>query len=255
MKTYVFSGRVIPERDALTISNPVPFKLSIPGTKSPLNGTANIQSSQISVTISDPEGVDIYTLKNYVQDGIRVLVDSFGYLIGGGFDIEFDHAVDNEGNQTVFRVVMKELFESRNERPFSQENLAAFFILVSNSPQLCMALSNLRESIRSPSDTGFHCFRAIESLRQHFVTKEDKEKIDSWRRMNLTLRLDESWTKKLDTMSFTDLSQAQRHGEGRAMTWPERLSAMQRAWKVVDRFCTYLKNGNKPLDASFPILK
>lgn len=99
----------------------------------------------------------------------------------------------------------------------------------------------MREAIRQPNDTGFFCYRAIESIRQHFYEPQDGKKDGpSWERLRSSLRIDRSWIGAL-TESYE--ASNQRHGKTPYMSGENRVSAMQHTWKAVDRFCLYLDNG------------
>ncbi|MBD1881456.1 hypothetical protein NC997_14080 [Trichocoleus sp. DQ-A2] len=115
------------------------------------------------------------------------------------------------------------------------------WLLARDSQPLRRALANLREAIREPNDTGFFCFRAIESIRQHFYEPQDRDTDKpSWERLRNSLRIDRSW---IDALTKSYEAGNQRHGKSPYMSGENRVSAMLHTWKVVDRFCLYLDNG------------
>ncbi len=145
MVTYIFSGKVEPERASVSIS---PLSIRIEAIDAGFSGGAivSINSSQVSIKLdTTSEGVSLATMKNYVEQFVRATVDSYGYLSGRGYDVEITSAIQPDGTQTVFGVGIPELEESRHERPLSfQELLEA----VGKSPYLHQALADLREAIR-----------------------------------------------------------------------------------------------------------
>jgi hypothetical protein len=239
MNTYIFSGKVMPERANVNISA---LLVKMQAKEAGVSGeaTVSVEASQISVVLNTKDmNPDLPTLKNYVEYLIRTIIDAYGYLSGRGYDVEVTSVVDPEGKQGVFGVGIRELEKAEKERPLSFQEL----LQVMKSPYLCRALGDLRESIRSPMDSGFFCYRAAECVRQSFREEEDgDDSKPSWERLRNALRIDKSWIEKLK--KFAD---PQRHGATPYMSGEERVSAMQHAWKVVDRFCVYAHQGFKPL--------
>jgi len=248
MATYTFTGKVMPERANVNISV---LSLTFQAKDAGFSGETiiSIACSQVSIKLDTPDtGVDLPTMKNYLGQIVRNLVDSYGYISGRGYDIEITSVVDPNGQQTVFGVGIRELEESEDERPLSFREL---FQVMLKSPHLRHALGDLREAIRSPSDTGFYCYRAVECLRQHFREAKDSNKNQSWKRLRQNLRIDRSWIKPLE-----NCSKEQRHGSSPYMSGENRIRLMKHAWKVIDRFCVYINRNSQPLsDSEFDVLK
>lgn len=242
MSTYIFSGKIMPERADVSVSK---ISIQILAEDAGINGDAivSIGASQVSVVIETiDKNAGLPTLKNYVEYLVRTVVDAYGYLTGRGYDVEITSVVDPDGKHTVFGVGIPELEEAQNERPLHFPELLK---VMGRSQHLHRALGDLREAIRSPWDTGFFCYRAIECIRQSFVKDEDddrKRKELSWERLRNALRIDRSWLDKL-----TEFAEPQRHGGTPYMSGKDRVSTMQHAWKVIDRFCVYVYGGFKPL--------
>lgn len=252
MSTYVFSGKLSPEHGV-----PPGFSLSTPpmlmkASDAALSFEADISicGCQVEVVAKNiDENDDLLTLKNYVRDAVMLAVDMLNYLWGQGNDVEITSVVKPNGERVYFNPGIQELYEAQLERPLMLEQL---WQVVLKSQNLSRALENLREAIRSSRDTGFFCYRAVESIRQHFWKEEDgKESKKSWERLRRTLCIDKSWIDALKP--FAD---DQRHGRLPYMSAEDRVSAMQHAWKVVDRFCVYLHRGSSQLpEGEFDQLK
>ncbi len=250
MNTYTFSGKVLPERANMSITRPLPIAMEAKDAGISGAGAISILVSQISVVFNtEDSNVDLPTLKNYVEGIVRNLVDAYGYLSGRGYDIEITSVVDPAGMQTVFGVGVGALEQTQSERPLSFQDLKD---VVFKSQELRRALSDLREAIRSPLDTGFFCYRAIECIRQSFRQAEDGDKDGpSWGRLRDMLRVDRSWIEVVKKSA-----DPQRHGGTPYMSGEDRVSAMLHAWKVVDRFCIYVRRGFNPLpEDEFTVLK
>lgn len=250
MSTYIFSGKVMPERAAVDVSAPIQLQVQAKDAAISVEAIISIGVSQVSVLVkTKDENVDLPTLKNYVEYLVRAEVDALSYLWGRGYDIEITSAVDSNGKQVVFGVGIPELEKTQSERPLS---LKALWEVVYRSEHLRRALGDLREAIRSPLDTGFFCYRAVECIRQSFRKEEDGDDDRlSWERLRNALRIDRSWIEELKKFA-----NPQRHGDTPYMSGGDRVSAMQCAWKVIDRFCVYAHRGFKPLSENeFDILK
>lgn len=274
MFTYIFTGTVLPERANVHIliprDRPLSCIIDLPGGEvMQFDASITIGASQVSVVIkSELEIADLATLKNHVESFVGSVVDAFGYLEGRGYDVEIKSLVGQQDGEpwasmpiwTVFGVEIAGLQEAKSERPLTFDEIMPLMFNTpvqggsnSNVPvQLRRALADLREAILSPHDTGLYCFRAMESIRQCFVLAEDSDddhKI-SWIRMGDALRIDESWSRDLARVSTQ-----QRHGIGEFMSGAERLAAMQRAWKVIDRFLVYTNGGLIPLSDEYELLQ
>jgi len=248
MKSYIFSGKVLPERANVNVT---PLEVKMDAIDAGISGTAivSIVASQVSVVFNTNSDSDLLTLKNYVEYLVRNLVDAFGYLSGRGYDIEITSAINHEGKYTVFGVGISELENSQNERPLSFQQL---LIAMAKSQHLHRALGDLREAIRSPIDTGFFCYRAVESIRQNFKKEEDGDDIIlSWERLRKSLLIDRSWIDKIK--KFADPA---RHGDITYISGKDRILIMQHTWKLIDRFCLYVYRDFKQLsEDEFDLLK
>lgn len=247
MNSFIFSGKVLPERANVNIT---PLEIKMEAIGSGISGTAiiSIAVSQVSVVFNTNSDSDLMTLKNTVESLVRNLVDAYGYLSGRGYDIEITSVVDPEGRHTVFGVGISELEKSQKERPLSFQQLLT---AMEKSQHLHHALGDLREAIKSPSDTGFFCYRAIESIRQHFKIKENTNDKLSWEFLKKSLLIDRSW---MDVVKkFGDSA---RHGEISNISGKNRILVMQHTWKIFDRFCVYVYRDFKQLpEDEFNLLK
>ena len=226
MKTYVFSGKVHPERANVNIS-PIKFEFGESDPNFKGKATIAISWSQISLILNIESNVDLPTMKNTMEHMIRFIVDSYGYISGRGYDVELTSVVDPNNNQTVFGVGIDDLEAIQNQRPLPFSDIVK---LAFQSKQLQHALNNLRESIRSPWDTGFFCYRAIECIRQDFKQADDKDEKASWDNLNKNLRIEKTYAEQLRKYALP-----QRHGDMPEMTGVEQVALMKCAWSVVDR--------------------
>lgn len=207
----------------------------------------SIAFSQISVLVTTKgEEDDVPTLRNMVENVVRMHVDAMGYLWGRGYDVEITSLTYQGGKHVVFGVGVDVLDQMKREvRP----TLADLFALFSTDTRLAQIFADLRESIRAGTDTAFHCYRAIEDIRQTFVKAETEDRSVSWQRLREALRVDRSWIDPIESIAVK-----QRHGVPVFQTGPEREDAWKRTWRLVDRYVSYLTE-HHPLTDEFEILR
>lgn len=226
MFTYVFSGIVIPERAAvaITFDPPVHITCRIPvgaNQSLVLETSLAIIASQVSVIAKSERVIeDLWTAHNYIEQMVRSVVDAFGYIEGRGYDVEITSVaglVDGQSPPSslfwqVFGVEVGALQASKADRPYSFDEIVPLLfdppetdgdLPAAVGQQFRRAIGDLREAIRSPHDTGLFCFRAVESIRECFVSTSDADDDhkSSWIRMSQALRISQSWTKDLSVVS------------------------------------------------------
>ncbi|MDA2934010.1 hypothetical protein MYX82_06670 [Acidobacteria bacterium AH-259-D05] len=244
MKTYIFTGRVHPERSAMGFQQPLSAPLKSKDGKDLGNATFWIGVSQVVVMLEvEDDPTDLLTVRNSIEDITRALVDSYGYLTGRGYDVEISVVIDPMHHRSqVFGIDVPELSRPENEWPIKLADLVD--LVGGKSLYLRRALADLREAIRAPFDTGFHCYRAVEGIMQSFRGDEDgDDTAPAWLRMREALRIHKSWLVE----GIKHYADPQRHGGLVEITGADRVSVMKRAWEVVDRFCVYAHEGSQPL--------
>ncbi|GEM_PF-1642232 len=249
-KWYIFTGRVLPEREAIGEIHTEKMHVTQEVWNLDFDIKISISKSQISALVNiASETIDILTLRNTVAETIRMVVDSCGYLLGQGYEVDIVSVTDENNTHIVFDVSIGALATNSVNLPERFDRLAR---LAGGSPYLQWALTNLGDAIKRPRDTGFHCYRAIENVRQAFVESQDKsEEAKSWDTMNSALKI-----KKEFSMYLLEYSKPQRHGWTKPMTESIRVELMRRARQIVDRYCIYLERGKLPLnETEFPFLK
>lgn len=85
---YTFCGKVLPERASVTIPQ-VSYRLYQPD--SGVDGTCivSINLSQVTARFVAAQMVeDLLTLRNYIQDAIRMELDILGFVNGAGYGLE-----------------------------------------------------------------------------------------------------------------------------------------------------------------------
>lgn len=269
--TYTFLGTVLrANQEPVTIAlvregNLEPIVVSISTLDGSLSFDASIRivASRIEVSVSTVSGGNHSSVGNYVDRLVRVLLDAYGYIQGGSYDVYISHYIDHRaldsGNwvrpftvgslnlpqdvgvtfDNLLRIVMLEPSDRHDERR------------VRSVGQLTQALGDIRESIRNPHDTALHCFRAIENIRQCYVEPGDAsgDAKPSWKRMRTQLRIERSW---IDDIAAARHPQA--HGDSRMLSGEQREDFVKRVRVVIARFIASMQNGFAPLSDEFEVL-
>jgi hypothetical protein len=238
---YTFFGNVHPERCNVSISE---VRAKVGNLGDEIHGEMRyyISFSQITaIFICEKPVANVYSLKNYVEDAIRVALDALGYVLACGYDLEVTEMIDSVGNAPiVFGVGIPAVEKVAEKAGVSFEAILRLFA-DSKGGYLQRCLADLREAIRAPKDTGFFCYRAIESLRQFFVrekaVKDDKA---SWEILRSELGVD-----KADIDFVKDFADPVRHGDSAVISDAQRAKTFQLTWGVVNKFINYGNAGYK----------
>ena len=176
--------------------------------------------------MSDPN-----TFINEARDVAQSVIDAISFVQAHGFilileDIFFPETKEFSALSTQVPIEISE--EIKNYNPIEISNFAI------NDKYLSRCLSELRSSIRNTIDTGFHCYRAIESLMHYF--RNDKNEKAGWERLRDALSV--SYDDIKNIKSYAD---AQRHGQIRAITWEQRKEIMEFSWNLASKYIEHRK--------------
>ncbi len=236
---YIFFGKVHPERCNVSIAE---LHTQVKSLDGDVDGVVHhsISLSQVTATFVGGRPVqNIYTLKNTVEDVIRVALDALGYTLACGYDLEIIQMIDSVGNPpVVFGVGISAIDNSAARAGVKFENIVSIFG-DGRGQYLQRCLADLREAIRAPKDTGFFCYRGVESLRQFFL-QEMKAKDDkaSWELLRSELAVDR---EEIETIKgFADPI---RHGGSGGISDSERANVFTLTWNIVNKFITYANAG------------
>lgn len=231
---YVLHGRVLPERGQ---------------TKTPTvmweDEDANIQigiySSQVMAVAEFDEEIHIHTLKNWVTSMASSHVDVYAFATGRAFNVEITAGIQPNGKMVVFGESIP-----THEKRIPEDDVGDFVNSVidlygmPNGEYLMLCLSDFKRAIQNPEDTGFHCFRSIESIRQYFKYEFDlADGSPTWEKLRNELGFER------EHIDFIQEYQGdRRHGDVRWITEQERGEITERAWDVIDAFIKYLEENS-----------
>lgn len=236
MNVYFFTGRVIPERallDTIEFSFQVPPQVDVP------EGELFVQvirSQLFARFVGEGDVANIFTLHNIVEDATRIVLDAVGFHLGYGYDLEIVQMVQADNNRKqVFGIDVPAVSKLCEEAGVTFSHIM-FALSVQDGAYLRHALSDLREAIKSPKDTGFFCFRAVESLKSCFAARNgiSSDKKAAWDEFRAAYGLDKD--SILAIKSFAD---PVRHGniaEIAPISDTDRSQLFVTAWRIVAQF-------------------
>lgn len=233
--TYLFVGRVYPERASVTFAGNLRLEGVGAGSDVPASDiTVELSQSQITARVICPSAINnLFTARNVVEESARTMLDALNFFHGTGFELEITQVITPDGlASTLFLPQVPAVAEI-----VQAAGLSAGDILNSlNSLQqwhLRRVLSDLRLAVRSPVDTGFHCFRAIETLKNGLAHAQgaDPEAKTSWTTFREYYGIDEERIRRVQ-----DFAKGPRHGnvqQLRDVSDGERAELFTITWEIV----------------------
>ncbi|WP_078292866.1 hypothetical protein [Mycobacterium sp. D16R24] len=168
---------------------------------------------------------------------LRASLDTLGFHRGASLEIErLTASLDDKG--AIFFQPSQPRFVVGDGLRVESEVTTPFFTEALRNPPFRHALADVRQAQRLDDDAAFHCYRAIESLRQTFVLPKDSEKTDkakSWDRLRSALGV-----TKEQVGEIAVAAQARRHGGGDATEIAKRLEYVQLTRKMILRYVDQL---------------
>jgi hypothetical protein len=248
MTQWTFFGRVLPER--------IPLKVALPEWTSELTEfglryrvTVQIADGQFVVPVIIESGqIDVHTLRNLVENDIRIATDLIGYLIGGSFDVDIISATSDAGPSVVFGIKVPVLEEVRGTQTTSIES--DLLNAVAQEIPARLVLADFREAIRNPAGTGFFSYRAVEAMMQSMKAHPDDKDGPAWEKLRDRLEIDRSFIDEIKKHA-----KYPRHGKVTSIDDADRAKVFRLTDQIVRRYLEFLRRRKTPLSASeFPLL-
>lgn len=235
MEPYLLSGVVLPERASLSLN----FHLGFSGPGS-ISATAKVSIvlNQVAVWIDGEHEWDILDLRNLVKNIVQTHLDIVGYLKGCAYEFEVSRVLNqSRGIDYVFGIDIPCLAE-RGQSEDLQGSLSKLRekILGPSGLFLRRCFSDLRSAMRHAEDTGFYCYRAIESLRHHCAVLNglgDTPKLMQWEKFRETAGCTEETLRAIKAAA-----DPLRHGQPVEVTSEDRGKLFRDTWGVVDAYLT-----------------
>lgn len=252
MTVYFFFGRVLPERAVVVQTPELSLQVRAPDVSEGQLRIA-IDWSQVTAQFTSPGDVkNIYTLRNLVEDGARRLLDMIGYCHGFGYDVEITQAVNTATSEKwVFGIDVPAVSESAKNAGVEFADLARVAGTSGVGEYLATALADLREALKNPSETGFHCYRAIETLRNACSARSvptpqtDSAKWQAFR--------EKYGVSRNEIMAVKHWADRVRHGHApEIITDGERATLLQGTWSIANRFVLSEARANSQSEETGP---
>ncbi len=237
MTPYLYEGLILPERAQLTLQFEVGFKHFT--SDAIAVARVSILLNQIAVWIDSDVEWNIYDLRNIVKSILQNQVAVIGYLKGYAYEVEIRRVLHHElGIDQVFGIDIPCIAE-RNKSIDFEERITAIrektFGMEGRLLHRCF--NDLVMAMKSPDDTGFYCYRAIESLRQHCIIKfqiPPENKSMQWKKLREIAQCKEEVIR-----AIKESADAVRHGDVIDMTSEDRKTLFLSTWDIVD---SYIEN-------------
>lgn len=246
MKAYIFTGKVIPERAVLDITE-VQFKILSSEDVPHGDLFVEVIKSQISARfLASAEVKNIFTLRNTIEDAVRMLLDVAGYFSGYGYDMEIVYLILPESSQKyVFGIDIPALAGVCEKLGITHSDIFAA-VAKRDGGHLRHALADVREAIKSPRDTGFFCYRAIESLKNCCALRNGVHPEDNaaWELFRETYSIAKHLI--MEIKMFADEARHGNHPLSKPMGDKKRADIFKIAWDVINAYILRETKNNNP---------
>lgn len=234
MSTYLFEGLVHPERAPINLK--CSFGITHLTTEEECTVRISILLNQIAVWIDTKKVWEVHDLRNIVKAVVSHELEVVGFIMGRTYDVEIRRVMNPELDVDYVFGVEIPCIADRNKavdllariteiRAKSDGTLGVF---------LHRCFADLASAMKNADDTGFYCYRAIESLRQHCIEKfglDPKKKDEQWEKLRELSGAPEETLREIK-----NAADASRHGEVVKITSDERQRLFLITWEVVDGY-------------------
>jgi hypothetical protein len=237
-ETYLFEDVVHPERAQITLQlPPLGFQHVTSGTQAVAH--VSIILNQIALWVESATEWDIFDLRNVAKSILQNELAIVGYLKGYAYDVEIRRVLNRARNIDYVFGIDIPCIAKRNEEIKLAEEVEKIRAKTLGDAGIYFrrCFADLIAAMKTPDDTGFYCYRAIEALRQYCIVryKLDPEKTsDQWSKVRVVSGCDEQTLR--DIKAAAD---PVRHGAIVGITSSDRETLFTKTWDVVDGF---LKN-------------
>ena len=234
MIKYLFEGLILPERAQLSLTSTLQFKHATTGISA--DSRISIILNQVAVWVDSNTEWDIFDLRNIVKNIVQNEIAIIGYLKGHAYEVEIRRVLQTDlGIDYVFGIDIPCITE-RNKSINHTEKFISLHAKAMGSEGIFLhrCFNDLMMAMKNPADTGFYCYRAIESLREHCTTKYNINTNNlsrQWEKLREVAKCD------INTIMFIkEKADPVRHGGYISITSEVREELFLRTWDVVDAY-------------------
>lgn len=234
MPTYIFQGRVLPERAQLTMDI---RKIGIRTQNQDWILSVSIILNQITVFL-DADSDDIFTLRNFVHDFLSAQLSVTGFTHGHYYDVEITRVVTPDQRcDYVFGIEMPCISLRRESLvPSMSPEALGMLTLATHGHFLRRFFTDFTLAMKNAIDTPFYCYRSIEALRQHCAACNYQQTGKADKAKQWELFKQRSETSKEDILQITEASHDVRHGGIKDITDEQRQVLLTRTWEIAERY-------------------
>jgi len=234
MEPYLFHGVVLPERAQLSLTFGVKFSHLASG----INGEAQVSVvlNQVVVWVDSEHNWDIFDLRNVVKNIVQGHLAMIGYLKGYAYDVEITRVLSRERSIDYVFGIDIPCIANRNPNINLNEALLRLREKAAgeNGVFLHRCFDDLASAMKHADDTGFYCYRAIESLHHHCASLNGlrtASKAQQWQKFREVAGVEEQSIRSIKLAA-----DPLRHGEPGVDATIDRSELFNMTWNIVDAY-------------------
>jgi hypothetical protein len=234
MEPYLFEGLILPERAQLSLQFEVHFTHVTSGIAA--KARVSVLLNQVAVWIESEVEWDIFDLRNVVKTILQNEIAVIGYLKGYAYEFEIRRVLHpGLGIDHVFGIDIPCIAE-RNKSIDLAARIASIREKTTGAEGILLnrCFNDLVMAMKNPEDTGFYCYRAIESLRQHCTVRfklNTGNRSAQWEKLREIAQCDEDTIRHIKAAA-----DPVRHGDFMSITAGDRKTLFLKTWDIVDRY-------------------
>lgn len=234
MEPYLFYGLILPERAHFSLTFDLKFNHLVSGIDA--SARVSIVLNQVAVWVDSEHEWDVVDLRNVVKNIVQGHMAMIGYLKGYAYDLEITRVLSPaRGVDYVFGIDTP-CITDRNQAIDLNEALLRLRekTIGENGVYIGRCFGDLVSAMKHPDDTGFYCYRAIESLRHHCASMNDLReapKARQWQKFREVSGIDEEFILKIKRSA-----DPLRHGDFNRSTAINSDELFKSTWAIIDAY-------------------
>lgn len=196
----------------------------------------SILVNQLAVRVETEHPWGVEDLRNTVLDVVRSYLSMVGFTEGHAYEAEITRVICEErGIDYVFGIdiVCLTKLQEGKDRALEVKKLEHCFH-GDHGIFARRAMNDLVSAMKNVEDTGFYCYRAIESLRNHAVAISNahgESESSQWQRFR-----DAAGVTREAITEVKNFADPVRHGRPRSISEAERVNLLTGTWGIVQSY-------------------
>ncbi len=234
MHTYLFYGKILPERAQLSLEFTINFYH--PTTKNKGNAEISIVLNQMATSVYTDDEWNIFDLRNVVKNIIQSNLAMIGYLKGFAYDLEITRVLNPKLKiNYVFGIDIPVIAENRESINIKKE-LESLRKKTHGEAGVFLnrCFKDFMSAMKNAEDTGFYCYRSLESLRLHCAHTSgliDQKKEAQWNKFREISQVSENKLREIEVTA-----RGVRHGEMANITDSDRAQILKNTWDIIESY-------------------